>query len=281
MKLAQLRHLAFAFGLFASLSLASPEPALQAGEQLKYSVSWAIVPGAGEILVSAAMQGDQLKVTTHTGTRRLAKILLPFEATSESFYEQKTGRLLSIHERSVTRNKYAEFVTTFDYANRRAAYTRVGDTTAKFIDMPQGAPADLISALLETRNWNIKPGDSRDALVLFGDEFYELTIHALRYEEVKTKMGRFQALVLEPRMEKTPPKGMFKRGSSVRVWIAQDQARLPVKFEVEFNIGTGTASLESYTPPTAATSPSSSGNVPSASNPTVPASTSNAPDTRP
>ena len=53
-------------------------------------------------------------------------------------------------------------------------------------------------------------------------------------------------------MEKTPPKGMFKRGSTVRVWIAQDAHRLPVKFEVEFKIGTGTATLEAYEAPAAA-----------------------------
>jgi hypothetical protein len=42
---------------------------------------------------------------------------------------------------------------------------------------------------------------------------------------------------------------MFRRGSTVRVWIAQDAHHLPVKFEVEFKIGTGTAMLESYQPP--------------------------------
>ena len=88
--------------------------------------------------------------------------------------------------------------------------------------------------------------------MLFDDDFYELTIHATGYESVRTPVGTFNALVLEPRMDKTAPKGMFKRGSTVRVWIAQDDHRLPVRFEVEFKIGTGTATLEAYRPPTAA-----------------------------
>jgi hypothetical protein len=33
------------------------------------------------------------------------------------------------------------------------------------------------------------------------------------------------------------------------VWIAQNEARLPVRFEVEFKIGTGTATLETYSAP--------------------------------
>jgi hypothetical protein len=43
---------------------------------------------------------------------------------------------------------------------------------------------------------------------------------------------------------------MFKKGSAVRVWIAQDDPRrLPVKFEVEFKFGSGVATLVAYQPP--------------------------------
>jgi hypothetical protein len=108
---------------------------------------------------------------------------------------------------------------------------------------------DLITCLLQTRGWDLKPGEKRDALVLFDDDFYELTLHAARYEEIRTSFGTFNTLVLEPRMEKTAPKGMFKKGSSVRVWISQDARRLPVRFEVEFKIGTGVATLTRYDAP--------------------------------
>ena len=57
-------------------------------------------------------------------------------------------------------------------------------------------------------------------LVIFKDQFYPLTIHAEGYELVWTMLGIFKTLVLEPRMEETPPVGMFKHGSTVKVWIA-------------------------------------------------------------
>lgn len=249
MKLVVQTALTLAFALLVPRVSASPAPPLRPGEELRYSVSWAVVPGAGEILVSAAMSDGQLKITTKTSTRRMARMIMKFDAVAESLYDAKSGRLVSLYERSVARNKRSEHVMTFDYISRKAAFAPIGATTPQFIDLPEGSPSDLISALLETRTWNIKPGEKRDALVIFKDEFYELTIHALRYEYVSTHLGRFRALVLEPRMEKTPPKGMFKRGSTVKVWIAEGERRLPVKFEVEFNIGTGTATLEDYIPP--------------------------------
>lgn len=231
---------------------------LQDGEKLTFRVSWAIVPGAGEIKISAAQDtaNNQLIVTTNTATRGLAKLLLRFKAEANSIFDLKTGRLLSLHETSATKDKQAEHTVTFDYASRVATYTGAGpNDKPRALPIPNGDPTDLMIGLLQTRSWDLKPGEKRDALILFDDDFYELTIHMARYEDVQTPIGKFRTIVLEPRMDKTAPKGMFKRGSSVRVWIAQDSHRLPVKFEVEFKIGTGTATLESYEAPPSPSAP--------------------------
>ena len=227
---------------------------LQNGEKLTYRVSWAVVPGAGEIKISAqndpSAPTERLKVVTTTATRRLARMLLPFDAASESLFDLKTGLLSRLHESSDQGEKSTQRTITFDHKARTAAYTNPAEKPpTRTLPMPDGDPTDLIMALMQTRGWNLKPGEKRDALVLFDDDFYELTIHFARYEDVRTPLGTFKTVVLEPRMDKTAPKGMFRRGSRVRVWIAQNDHRLPVKFEVEFKIGTGTATLESYTPP--------------------------------
>ena len=236
----------------AAIARAAPVLPLQDGERLTFRVSWAIVPGAGEIKISARQDiaANQLVVTTNTATRKLAKMLLPFEAEAKSIFSLQTGKLLSLQEKSATKGKRSEHTVIFDYNGRQATYT-AADAPAKprQLPIPAGDPTDLMMGLLQTRSWDLKPGEKRDALVLFDDDFYELTIHMARYEDVQTPVGKFRTMVLEPRMDKTAPKGMFRRGSSVRIWIAQDQHRLPVKFEVEFKIGTGTAVLESYDGP--------------------------------
>jgi hypothetical protein len=241
-----------------------PSLPLQHGERLVYRVSWAIVPGAGEIKIDAqrdpAAPDRRLLVTSTTATRRLARMLLPFDARSDAVFDLKTARLLSLHEKNNYRGRNNEHIVTFNYTTRQATHSVLG-ADARVLPMPEGNPVDLIMGLLETRAWNLGPGEKRDALVLFDDDFYELTIHFARFEEVRTPVGTFKTTVLEPRMDKTAPKGMFRRGSRVRVWIAHDEHRLPVKFEVEFKIGTGTATLESYTPPS---TPNSSGGRPTA-----------------
>lgn len=243
---------------FGTTLRASPL-ALRAGEQLVYKVSWAIFPGAGEIKIEATnppASPDQLAVVSATATRGLAKALMYFEARAESIFDLKTGQLLTIHEKSTQRSKVQEHIATFDYTKREATYKKlVPAEDPRSQPIPTGDPSDLIMALLQTRHWDMKVGDKRDALVLFDDDFYELTIHAVREEQVTTKLGTFNTIVMEPRMDKTPLKGMFKRGSTARVWIAQDERKLPVQFQVEFKVGTGTARLESHRPPPDAKNP--------------------------
>jgi hypothetical protein len=233
------------------------ELGLGANEVLTYHVSWVLLPGVGsiEIVANAATDGITgapcLRVVTTTSTVGLAHLLLPFEARSESLFDTDSGRLLSLEESSVTRKGRNTHSVTFDYAAGVARYTTPGPAAAatRRLAMPSGYPTDLITCLVNARTWNLSPGQARDALVLFNDEFYQLTVHAIDYERLVTPLGAFNTVTLEPRMEKTPPKGMFKRGSRVRVWISRDSRRLPVRFQVVFRFGTGIATLVEYSPP--------------------------------
>ena len=244
--------------LLASAAPLGATPALGDGESLTYRVSWGIFFHAGEISISAHAAPPEnghprLQVTTTTATRGLARVLFTFDARADSFFDVHTGRLLSTVETSKSAKKETRNSVVFDYAKSTASYVNeITPDKTTTLPMPAGEPMDLIMSLVQTRTWNLKPGEKRDALVLFDDEFYELTIHAEEYEDVTTPLGSFHTLVLVPLMEKTPPKGMFKRGSGVKVWISQDALHLPVKFQVEFKFGAGVASLERYDLPTAA-----------------------------
>jgi hypothetical protein len=252
-----MKHLPLLLLLLATVAggRAAPILALGEGESLVYHVSWVVVPGAGEIRVSAMGAVDlagrrELRIISTTSTRGLARLLLPFEARAESLFDPATGRLLWFGESSDTRSRRAAHTVVFDYARRVANYTSgLPPQAAVALPMPAGEPTDLITCLMLARTWNLQPGQKHDALVLFDDQFYQLTIHADGYEDVDTPMGTFRTLVLEPRMEETPPKGMFKRGSTVRVWVSQDGRRLPVRFQVQFKFGSGLATLARYHPP--------------------------------
>src|SRR6185369_17791540 len=94
-RIAQLLFAIAVLGIAAPLR-AMPNPPLQSGEQLRYRVSWAVVMGAGEIKVRAdanPSNPNESKITTTTSTRGLARLALPFDATAESIFNLKSGRL--------------------------------------------------------------------------------------------------------------------------------------------------------------------------------------------
>lgn len=231
--------------------------ALRDGEQMTFRVGWGLFAKAGKIMIAAREENidgaARLRVITTTSTGGILKAFFPFEARSEAVFDPHTGLLLSTVETSRSKRKSTRQSLVFDHVKRTATYTNdIEPHKNTVLELPPGSPMDLIMSLVQTRNWQLQPGEKRDALVIFDDDLYELTLHALPHEQLNTPLGNFHTLPLEPRMEKTEPKGMFKRGSAVRVWIAPGETPLPVRFEVEFKFGAGVATLVNYQPPAAA-----------------------------
>lgn len=230
-------------------------PAILPGEALVYRVGWAIFSGAGEIRLTAGKANfsdgrPAIAITMTTATRGLARALYPFEARATSLFDARNGLLIATSATSQSPDRQTGDAVKFDYTRRVADYQNpFQPETSREIPLPPGNPLDLIQSLIQARRWNLRPGEQRDALVIFGDEFYELTLHAQQVEEVTTALGTFPALVVVPRMEKTPPKGMFRKGSTVRVWITETPEHLPIRFEVDLKVGTGVATLTHYDPP--------------------------------
>jgi len=176
--------------------------------------------------------------------------LYEFDNKAEAVIDPETGRLLSVHESGADPSHSTDSDFVIDYDKRIATYTdRVRTERSGTVPLPEGGdPIDLISALVQTRDWNLKPGEKRDVVVQFTRDLYAITITAEGYEEVRTPMGKYKTLVLVPRMDKNP-KGLFKKGGEIKVWIAQDGSRLPVKMQLKLNFGSATLSLASYEPP--------------------------------
>lgn len=245
-----------------SLACAAPFTAFHDGEIFTYRVGFAIFMHAGDITIAAKEQklnGAQVvSVTTDTRSRGIVRGLYAFDNKAEVVIDKTSGRMLAVKESGADPKRATDTEIVFDYATRRAKYTdRVRPERSEDVTIPEGNPVDLISALVETRNWNLKPGEKHDVLVQFGSDFYPLAIYADHFEEVSTPLGTYQTLVLIPRMEKNP-KGLFKRGGQIKVWISQDASNLPVKMQLKLNFGSATLLLSDYKAPTLAEKSSAS-----------------------
>lgn len=241
--------------LSAAALPAAPEPftAFVDGETYRYRVGWGILSRAGEIVISATKDThegrDVMRITTQTSSRGIVRGLYRYDDRGEVVIDLATSRLLYTKEQSEDSRRRTESRTDFDY---EAGVARHRDTTRphRNTDLPipaEGAPLDLISSLVAPREWNLKPGDTRDLLVHFGREFFLLTLHAEEIEEVSTPLGKFKALRIVPRMDKETPRGVFARGGEIKVWISQDDTPLPVRMQLSLKYGTATLLLQEHT----------------------------------
>jgi hypothetical protein len=234
--------------------LAAPFTAFRDGEKFVYRVGFAVFNRAGEITITAheerGSDGQPVtRIESTTASRGLVRGVYEFNNHAQVVIERETGRLLSVRESGEDPKRATDTQTILDYEHRIARHsdrTRPGRSAE--IPIPEGNPLDLVSALVQTRDWNLQPGQKREVLVHFGRDFYPLSIHAEGFEEVRTPLGRFRTLVLVPRMEQDP-KGLFKRGGEIKVWIAQDGSQLPVKMQLKLKYGTAVLQLADYQPP--------------------------------
>ena len=232
------------------VAAAAPFNAFRDGETFTYKVGFAIFTHAGDIVIAAHDRkvdgADVVSVTTDTRSHGIVRGLYAFDNKAEVLIDKASGRMLRVKESGADPKRTTDTELVLDYAARTATYTdRVRTDRSGVFPIPPGDPVDLISALVETRNWNLKPGEKRDLLVQFGSDFYPLTIQADHYEQVRTPLGIYQTLVLIPRMEKNP-QGLFKRGGEIKVWISQDTHNLPVKMQLKLGFGSATLLLSDY-----------------------------------
>jgi hypothetical protein len=247
----RLKKILLSCALFAVACVAGRAQAVSFvdGERFFYRVGWGIFSHAGEITIAA--QSDetagppQMRVTTTTTTQGFIRALYRFDGKAECVFDA-SGRMLAASAQASSKKKQTHVAAVFDYPASLVRYEDfIRPERNLDIPLPVGRPMDLVTTLIDARAWNLQLGERRPVTVMFDDEFYELIIVAERVERVRGPLGECQALVLKPVMEKDP-KGMFKRGGTVHVWISQDERRLPVKFKVGTKVGTGTAWLTQY-----------------------------------
>lgn len=238
-------------------SMARAEPGvalLQPGEVFTYRVGWGLIGNAGEIKISAQAEtadGNQprIRVTTTTSSRGVVRAFYPFDGDAWTLFDAQEGRLLSGAATTAASKKRTSASITFDYQRGVADYVdHVRSKRSAIVELPPGKPVDLITSLVQGRAWALAPGQSREALVLFDNEFYKLLITAQEEDTISSFRGRKKTIVLVPTMI-GPPKGMFRKGGEVRVWVSDDEDRLPLRFEVKLKVGTAYAVLTDYQPP--------------------------------
>jgi hypothetical protein len=88
-----------------------------------------------------------------------------------------------------------------------------------------------------------KPGDKIPFTMFLDDQVYNIYIHYMGKETIKTKYGKFNAIKLKPLLIKG---NMFDGGEKMTIWVTNDPNHIPVRIESPIVVGSVKVDLMHY-----------------------------------
>ncbi|MFC3809599.1 DUF3108 domain-containing protein [Lacihabitans lacunae] len=177
------------------------------------------------------------------------------------------GRTAGLTDMFKVRNTYRSYVDTlafiphkFIYSAREKSYKRdqiinfdqthneavkyEKDESKKF-DVPNNIQ-DVISGYYFLRTVDFSKfgiGHTISTPLFFDEELYQMKVRYNGKGTVDTKFGKIKVLKLNPIL---PKNDLFSGENAIRVWVSDDENRVPIKIEVDFSFGTIDMELKNY-----------------------------------
>ncbi len=235
--------------LFQSFSFA--QNAYQIGEELQYRLYYnSAMTGnvtAGEILtkVESTKNTGQHHVVLRGQTKGAFSWFFKADDTYETWINSQT-QLPYYFRKRVQEGSYSEskdvqfFQSTGDIKaiNNKNQDVRTYKTQFKV--------QDLLSSFYHIRNWdfnNIKNGHSFTINLFMDDSVYQIDFQYIGIQTIKTKLGKIECMVFMPRVLTG---AVFADDQPMRIYVSNDNNRIPIMAESELMVGRARMELSSY-----------------------------------
>ncbi|MBR3632424.1 MAG: DUF3108 domain-containing protein [Elusimicrobiaceae bacterium] len=232
-----------------SLEKDKPQQAPWAYEQLKYGIYYSFVKAGTAYIHNRGLMQINGRPTylLQTTAFSAAAIDAVFKVRDINQSWLDAAELYSLgYGQSVREGNYKrDEWLTFDYTNHQYRGQIRKKEAPKNIQGPLEIKVlDVLSALYYVRAQKIEIG--RDIIfdIVNREKQYPLVVKVLKKETVKTAAGKFNCVVVEPQIRE---EGIFvSKGKSLKVWLTDDEYKMPVKMSVEVFIGSVSAELLAY-----------------------------------
>ncbi len=221
------------------------------GEELKFDISWSFVTaGKAQLNSSKFVEADGKKMyllEAYAQSYPVIDTVFKVRDINMSWIAEdvsrSTGYWQSVKEGSYARDEWLIFnYDTNTYTIHKK--DKKGRLEHKPHTFEGSAVVDMLSSLYFVRNQELPlKGEVYFDIVNRGDQ-YPLKVRVLGKEKVKVKAGKFDCILVEPMIS---GEGIFvSKGKSLKVWLTDDEYKMPVKMAVEVFIGSVKAELTEY-----------------------------------
>lgn len=218
------------------------------GEELQFRIHWGFL-NAGEASIEIGNSLYKInerpcyRVNVFGQTTGLAASIIKVRNTYRSFID--TAAIIP-HQFyvNIQEGKYRKEENVFFDQRQHVVKSEEKDDKKSF-NTPQNVQ-DIVSGyyFLRTIDFSrLKVGDTIRVNAFFDDAFYDFKVKYRGKGEVDTKFGKIKAIRITPVM---PPNKLFDGDSSIRVWISDDNNKIPVKIEADMFVGAIEMDLKKY-----------------------------------
>jgi hypothetical protein len=217
-------------------------PAFGVGEYLEFGINYGMI-SAGWATMSIPEMVDCgpkkcYRIVSIAHSNDFVSMFYPIRDTVESQIDSQ-GIFTRYFRKHLREGNYkTDKITIFDQRQHLAITGKDTIATYSFVQ-------DVLSSLYYLRTQTIEPGKEINIDNHTDKKNYPLRVIVYGREKVEVPAGKFNCLVVEPVMRY---EGIFKAKGKIKIWLTDDQYKIPVKMQSEVNLlGSISAKLKKYT----------------------------------
>ena len=210
-------------------------------QTLTYAVDWRVFP-AGTAVIRFEAAGDRENITASADTSGAINLLFHVSDRFQSSFDRSRGCTTDFNKQTVEGRRQASSTLHLDYNQNRSILNEknlVKGQTKHVESYIPGCVTDLLSSVFYVSSQPIELRHSFVIPVVDAMHIVPVTMKVEGREEVKTPLGTFKTLRVQP----TASAGVVKNRGNIWIWYTDDERHLPVQMRARLFWGTITFRL--------------------------------------
>ncbi|MDR3773821.1 MAG: DUF3108 domain-containing protein [Terracidiphilus sp.] len=241
--------------LLCTLALAASSPAQQAAtlappragysfpekQTLTYAVDWRVFP-AGSAVLHFEATGANERITANADTIGAINLLFHVGDRFQSTFDREKGCTSEFDKQTVEGRRKVNSTLKLDYAQSKSILDEKNLVTGQTKHVEAAIPGcmtDLLGGIYYASSQTMEVGKSFVIPVVDAMHIVPVTMKVEGREEVKTALGVFKTLRVQP----TADAGVVKNRGNIWIWYTDDERHLPVQMRARLFWGTITFRL--------------------------------------
>ncbi len=218
-------------------------PPFGVGERLTFEIKYGFVSAGAAVLgipeITRERGRDCYHIVSVAESNAFFSIFFPVRDVVESLLDTRELVSLKFEKRLSEGDFRAHDLVIFDHDRHVAIYPGSGKTRDRLVPLSLDAQ-DILSSLYYVRMVDLEVGRSIFIENHADKKNYPLEIRVLGRERVDVPAGTFDCLIVEPIMRTA---GLFRHKGSLKIWLTDDEYRVPVLMRSKVMIGSVSAVL--------------------------------------